>query len=86
MSFLSDAEFAIAKEIWEKFGSYDKYRLRDYTHTLPEWKDPESEGVRRLNIDREDIAFGAGISREVAKQMADDVFADDYVDRLFAAV
>lgn len=37
---LSQYELDVLAEIYEKFGQMDRFRLRDFTHTLPEWIDP----------------------------------------------
>lgn len=38
---LSDAEVEVLESVWEFFGHYDRFALRDYTHThCPEWEDP----------------------------------------------
>ena len=39
---LSDSDLECLAETWKQFGHWDKYRLRDYTHTdaCPEWVDP----------------------------------------------
>ncbi|MEP7452798.1 Panacea domain-containing protein [Phyllobacterium sp. SB3] len=40
---LSKADLEVLDAIWAKFGSFDKYKLRDWTHkpeNVPEWKDP----------------------------------------------
>lgn len=38
---LSAYELAVLAEVHAKFGGLNKWALRDYTHTLPEWSDPE---------------------------------------------
>lgn len=40
---LSDSDLEILSEIWMEFGHWDKWALRDYTHSgaCPEWEDPE---------------------------------------------
>jgi uncharacterized phage-associated protein len=41
---LSRADVEILESLWDRFGSMDKYTLRDYTHVkdnIPEWEDPE---------------------------------------------
>lgn len=37
---LSENDLVALSNIWESFGHWDKFALRDYTHTLPEWHDP----------------------------------------------
>lgn len=58
LDHLSKADRALLDRIWELFGGYDRYALRDWTHqsqNIPEWKDPagssrpiEHEDVFRL--------------------------------------
>lgn len=40
---LSLDDLEVLKTIWDKFGHWDKWKLRDYTHTggCPEWQDPQ---------------------------------------------
>jgi len=33
-------EMSVFDKVFDKFGGFDKWKLVDYTHTLPEWKDP----------------------------------------------
>lgn len=40
---LSEAEVDVLDHLWGKFGNYDRYALRDWTHVkanVPEWEDP----------------------------------------------
>ena len=37
---LSRYDLRILDEVFDQFGGMDKWALRDYTHTLPEWVDP----------------------------------------------
>ena len=38
---LSPAHEAILDAVFRRFGGMDKWALRDYTHSLPEYHDPE---------------------------------------------
>ena len=38
---LSEAEIEILKDAYDLFEWMDQWKLRDYTHTLPEWEDPD---------------------------------------------
>lgn len=53
---LSQYELRLLRETFEKFGRMDKWGLRDYTHTLPEWVDPQgsSLSIDPVNILRSD--------------------------------
>jgi uncharacterized phage-associated protein len=38
---LSESDLEVLQEIWEHFGHWDRWRLRDYTHDhCPEWQNP----------------------------------------------
>lgn len=39
---LSESDVECLLEVWNEFGHWDQYRLRDYTHSgaCPEWEDP----------------------------------------------
>ncbi|ESW73310.1 Panacea domain-containing protein [Mesorhizobium sp. C277A] len=40
---LSRADVKVLEALWDKFGKFDKYALRDWTHkkeNVPEWQDP----------------------------------------------
>jgi uncharacterized phage-associated protein len=41
---LSKADIDILTSLWDQFGSFDRYALRDWTHkkeNIPEWEDPD---------------------------------------------
>ena len=40
---LSDSDLEVLGEVWSQFGHWDRWKLRDYTHSeaCPEWEDPE---------------------------------------------
>lgn len=55
LKHLSRADFRVLEMLWEKFKSFDKYALRDWTHkkeNVPEWVDPKGSS---LPIHHEDI-------------------------------
>ena len=54
---LSDAHISIIKEIWAKFGHMTAWELRNYTHSLKEWRDP---GKSSLPIQIEEILSAVG--------------------------
>jgi uncharacterized phage-associated protein len=40
---LSRADLSVLGDLWQQFGEFDKYQLRDWTHVkanIPEWNDP----------------------------------------------
>ncbi len=45
-SRLSRAEVQLLEEVFDQYGRWNRYRLRDYVmHKLPEWKDPEGTSI-----------------------------------------
>jgi len=56
---LSRYELDILEETYTKFGKMSKWALRDFTHTLPEWKDPHGSS---LPIEPDTILRAAGKS------------------------
>ena len=42
---LSKAELKLLDEIFLKFGKMTRWELREYTHSLPEWTDPEGSSI-----------------------------------------
>ena len=54
LTALSDSDLEVLGETWVQFGHWDKYRLRDYTHSgaCPEWRDPNgsSEPIRYATL------------------------------------
>lgn len=44
LDHLSRADRGILQNLWDRFGSWDRFQLRDWTHVpenIPEWQDPE---------------------------------------------
>lgn len=54
---LSKAEEELIKEIFEKYGSMDRWSISDLSHDLPEWEDPNGSTIQ---IEYKDILQGAG--------------------------
>jgi len=55
---LSETDLEVLREINEKFGAWDRYRLSDFTHTLEAWKKNykgEAGGKRSYRIPYEDL-------------------------------
>lgn len=45
---LSRADLDVLNDLWARFGKFDKYFLRDWTHkpeNIPEWVDPEGSSL-----------------------------------------
>jgi len=43
---LSEAEEELIRELFEIHGKKSRWEIRDFTHTLPEWQDPEGSSIR----------------------------------------
>ncbi|MGH9402024.1 MAG: Panacea domain-containing protein [Terriglobia bacterium] len=54
---LSVAEEELIQEVFDKYGAWSRWQLVDYTHTLPEWADPEGSA---LPVEYRDILKAGG--------------------------
>lgn len=80
---LSPADIEILEATWEKFGRYNKWELRELTHLLPEYEEPE-EGSR-LYLPLLKILGALGKSEELANKIREDIEDQRRIDRLLAA-
>lgn len=70
---LSRAEERLLGEIFEKYGRWNRYDLRDFVlHKLPEWKDP---GTTSVPITIADILQAEGESNEEIKAIEEELDA-----------
>jgi len=74
---LSRAEEEILDRVFREFGHWDRWKLRDYTHSLPEYRDP---GGSSLPIGIEEILLAQGMSREDAEAIKDELDVDSVVE------
>lgn len=66
---LSDAEEQLIREVFAQHGSKSRWELRDFTHTLEEWEDPEGSSNR---IDyKEILRAGKKTDSEVQSILSD---------------
>jgi|SRR3990172_3089863 len=42
---LSSAEIDVLREVFKEFGGWDQWKLVEYTHQLPEYKDPHGSSI-----------------------------------------
>jgi hypothetical protein len=68
-----------ADAVWQEFGKMNQWDLRDYSHTLPEWRDPKGSS---LPIEIRDILLGEGFSEEEAREVLDTLNAEEFAARL----
>ena len=66
---LSEFEIEILEYVYQNFGSMDQWRLKDMTHELPEWDDPEGSS---FPIDIDIILESAGKSPEDVARIKSD--------------
>lgn len=76
---LSPAEEAVLDEIYKEFGHLDQWQLRDYSHRLPEWMDPQGS---RLPITVRDILAAEGFSEHDIDDVEDALNAEAFADAL----
>lgn len=69
---LSDTDLECLGEVWNDFGHWDKYKLRDYTHSAacPEWEDPRGSS-RPIPIARvlKAVGYQAGEVEALTKRL-----------------
>ena len=41
----AEAEIELIHQVFEQFGTMDKWTLVDLSHTFPEWKDPKGSAI-----------------------------------------
>ena len=69
---LSKREADLIEEIFQKFGRLDRWKLVEYTHTLPEWKEPEQDNSA-CSLEYEDILKGVGKTPEEAAEICREI-------------
>lgn len=67
---LSDSDLEVLGQVWADFGHWEKFRLRDYTHSadFPEWKDPEGSSTP---IRYADLLIALGYTPDAAAALVD---------------
>jgi uncharacterized phage-associated protein len=76
---LSRAEEQLLDGIWNEFGTMNQWQLRDYSHSLPEWRDPKGSSVP---IQVQDILLGEGFSEEEVREVVETLNAEEFAARL----
>jgi len=76
---LSPAEEALVREVFEQFGHLSRWQIRDYTHQLPEWRDPQGSSIE---LPIEDILKAGGLPDDEIEAIMEElggVAAADYL-------
>jgi len=81
-SELSDYEIGVLRQVAERFGSLDRWDLVNFTHTLPEWQDPQGS---MIPIDPADILKAAGKPAEDIERVAAEAESQLFMSQLSAA-
>ena len=76
---LSPAEEAILEGVFKKFGHLSRYQVRDYTHTLPEYHDPNGGSIP---ISVREILLAQGVGEEDAKAIDEDLDAESSLESM----
>ncbi len=76
---LSRSEEKLLSEIYGTYGTWNRWKLRDYTHTLPEWKNP---GNSSLPITVRDILKAQGNSETEITDVLSDLESASKADRV----
>lgn len=72
-SHLSRAEVRVLEETFKQYGHMNRWELRDETHKLPEWRNPQGS---RLPISIEEILRLEGESRKSIKHALSDLASE----------
>ena len=76
---LSPAEEEILDAVFGEYGSMSPWEIRDFSHTLPEWRDPKGSSVP---IEIRDILLSEGRSDNEVREVLDALGAEELADRL----
>ena len=76
---LSRAEEDILDRVFAKYGRLSRWEIRDLSHRLPEWQDPQGSCVP---ISIKDILLRQGMSEEDAQAIVEALGAENYADQL----
>jgi uncharacterized phage-associated protein len=76
---LSPAEVALLNDVFERLGHLTQWDLRDLSHSLPEWRDPQGS---RLPIEVGDILRAGRIPADQAQEILDALEAESAAERI----
>ncbi len=75
---LSPAEENALRSVWKEYGHMDQYEIRDLSHKLPEWQNPEGSS---LPISIERILLCAGFSDQDVSEVLEVLRTEEFMDR-----
>lgn len=78
---LSGSDIEILEHIWDKYGSMDRWQIRDYTHNYcSEWHDPNDSAYPILV---EDLLLAVGKSKEQISLIKERLQEEEYLEDIF---
>ena len=80
---LSKADKDILEYVWKEFGGFNKWQIRDHTHTLQEWKDPQGTS---LPIAYKDVFLALGYEEHEACRLSEEIDDEINIDRIFQSL
>jgi uncharacterized phage-associated protein len=80
---LSDAEIGVLDQVFASFGHMNRWQIRDFSHNLPEWEDPQGSS---LPIATQDILKALGKKTDEISGLVKRLEEDRAVDALFASL
>jgi len=79
---LSESDIEVLDSVWQRFGKWSRWRLRDYTHeNCPEWTDPDGSSNP---IGYKDVFIALGKTDEVAHELSGLIEEQHMMDKVFA--
>ncbi|MCE2720087.1 MAG: Panacea domain-containing protein [Dolichospermum sp.] len=76
---LCEEEEEILQEVYQTFGHLDPFHVAEWTHDLPEWKDPHGSAIPILV---EDILKNVGKSEEEIEEIRQIALREAYLDEV----
>lgn len=81
LSSISDANVIALEAVWEKFGSWEKWRLVKFTHDeCAEWEDPNGSSNP---IPPKRVFRAVGKNQDEADALVGEVLAQNHFDKIF---
>ncbi|MBM9501481.1 SocA family protein [Leptospira sp. 201903071] len=77
--YLSIAELKLIETVVDQYKNYSYSDMITYTHSLPEWSDPRTNGLQVENIDNEDVLKYLDYSIEDIKEIKSETENQNYV-------
>lgn len=80
LDHLSPADLDVLEALWGRFGDFDQYEIRDWTHVpenIPEWRDPEGSSTP---INHAEVFEHLG--KSIAEELSNDILEYRKLQRL----